>query len=403
MRGEPIAAPFDLICLSHLRWDFVYQRPQHLMSRFARERRVFFFEEAILVDDEPRLEVRTREEGLSIVVPHLPPDASHEDWGELQRELIDGLMREHEIEDYVLWYYTPMALLFTRQLEPLATVYDCMDELSAFADAPALLKELDRELLERADLLFTGGQSIYQARRTQHPHVYAFPSSVDTEHFRTARAALPEPPDQASIGRPRIGFYGVVDERMDFDLVDAAAQARADWQFVVVGPVVKVGESRLPRRENVHYLGAKTYDELPAYLAGWDVAVKPFALNEETRLISPTQTPQYLPAGKPVVSTPIRDVLHPYGDEGLVRIADSPDSFVAAVEAALEEDGERRTSRADRFLARTSWQRTYERMNELLDAEVARRTQPSRLRRVGTRAATEASSSEGSRSHCLRV
>ncbi|HEY0379970.1 MAG TPA: glycosyltransferase family 1 protein [Pyrinomonadaceae bacterium] len=373
IKGRVDAAP-DLICLSHLRWDFVYQRPQHLLSRFAKKQRLFFVEEPIFGDGPARLDVSPRDCGVSVVVPHMPRELEGTDEvASLQREMLDQLFDEQEIKDHVLWYYTPMAIPWTKHLEPLATVYDCMDELSAFKGAPLSLKENEAELFERADLVFTGGHSLYEAKRHQHRNIYAFPSSIDAPHFAQARCAACEPEDQQHIPHPRLGFFGVIDERMDIELLDAVAQARPDWQLVMIGPVVKIDPNDLPRRDNIHYLGGKSYSELPAYLSGWDVALLPFARNDSTRFISPTKTPEYLAAGRAVVSTSIRDVVRPYGELGLVHIADTPEEFVAAAERAMSEDSAARTQEVDSFLGQTSWDQTWGRMNELVEDVVAAR------------------------------
>jgi len=368
----------DVVCLSHLRWDFVYQRPQHLMSRFARDHRVFFFEEPEFHDSAARLDISERPGGVRVAVPRLPRGLSAEAAEADQRDLLQGMLADHGIADYILWYYTPMALGFSRGLEPSAVVYDCMDELSLFRGAPPLLVEREARLLEVADLVFTGGQSLYEAKRERHPEVHAFPSSIDVEHFGRARTGAPDPEDQAAIARPRLGYFGVIDERIDVDLLAGVADARPDWQLVMLGPVVKVDPASLPRRANLHYLGMKRYEELPDYLAGWDVAMMPFARNESTRFISPTKTPEYLAGGRPVVSTPIRDVVRPYGESRLVEIAEDPGSFVAAVERLLAgarggEEHEPWLRRVDEFLARSSWRRTWEQMSDLLDSAVAAR------------------------------
>jgi UDP-galactopyranose mutase len=242
-----------------------------------------------------------------------------------------------------------------------------MDELSAFKGASPILKDREAELFGRADLVFTGGQSLYEAKRHQHPNVYAFPSSIDSTHFAQARSITVEPPDQADIPRPRLGFFGVIDERMDIELLRAVAEARPDWQLVVIGPVVKIDPKELPACSNLPYLGGKSYAELPAYLAGWDVALMPFARNESTRFISPTKTPEYLAAGCPVVSTSIRDVVRPYGQMRLVHIADTPEEFVAAAESAMTSDAPSRLREVDAFLSQTSWDRTWKRMTELIE------------------------------------
>lgn len=365
------AARVDLVCLSHLRWDFVFQRPQHLLTRCARGRRVFFFEEPIY-GEELRLDVSAREGGVYVVVPHLPLGAVG-DAEALQRTLLDRLFAQHGIREHVLWYYTPMPVAWTSHLSPLAVVYDCMDELSAFKGAPPELKEREAELFRRADLVFTGGLSLYEVKRDQHPSVHAFPSSIDRAHFARARERQADPPDQSHIPHPRLGFFGVVDERLDIELLDAVAAARPDWQMVIVGPVAKIDPGALPRRPNIHYLGGKSYQELPSYIAGWDVATLLFALNESTRFISPTKTPEYLAAGKPVVSTPVRDVVRPYGELGLVHIAATAEEFVAAAEAAPSEDAAARVRKADEFLAQTSWDETWARMWGLIEGVISGR------------------------------
>jgi glycosyltransferase involved in cell wall biosynthesis len=358
----------DLVCLSHLRWDFVYQRPQHLLSRFAKERRVFFVEEPTFGEGPMRLDVSQRDCGVYVVVPRLPQSLNgDETLDSVQRGMIDRLFADYNINAHFLWYYTPMAVTWTNHLRPLAIVYDCMDELSAFKGAPTALKDREAELFKRADLVFTGGQSLYEVKRHQHKNVYAFPSSIDAAHFAQARSVVEEPADQAEIPHPRLGFFGVIDERMDVELLEAVAAARPDWHLVMVGPVVKIDPANLPARENIHYLGGKSYDELPSYLSGWDVALLPFARNESTRFISPTKTPEYLAAGCPVVSTSIRDVVRPYGEQGLVHIADDATEFVASVEAAMNEDAAARMREVDAFLAQTSWDQTWGRMNELIE------------------------------------
>jgi UDP-galactopyranose mutase len=270
----------------------------------------------------------------------------------------------------VAWYYTPMMLPFSRDLDADVTVFDAMDELSKFKFAPMHLLELEQELIDKADIVFTGGSSLYEAKKHRHPSVHCFPSSVDRTHFSKARSNLFDPADQEDLPRPRLGFYGVIDERFDTDLLDKVAAMRPDWSFVMVGPVVKISEEELPKRPNIHYLGSKTYAQLPAYLSGWDVALMPFAMNESTQFISPTKTPEYLAGGKPVVSTPIKDVVRHYGQLEGVKIASTADEFVAACEEALDLSHQREGSwlaEADLMLSATSWDTTQARMAGLID------------------------------------
>lgn len=368
-----MAEAFDLVCLSHLRWDFVFQRPQQLMSRCARERRVFFIEEPVFEGAQAEMRLRVSPQGVHIAVPFLPPGTDTQETEAQQQRLIAQMLRDQSIDTYALWYYTPLALQWTPPLSPVAIVYDCMDELSAFQGAPPALLECERELLARADLVFTGGQSLYEAKQPRHPHVYAFPSSVDAAHFAQARQGLPDPKDQSDIPHPRLGFFGVIDERLDIALLHDIAALRPNYHFVIIGPVVKISEESLPHAPNIHYLGGRKYDELPAYLAHWDAALLLFARTEATRFISPTKTPEYLAAGKPVVSTSIRDVVRPYGDRDLVRIADTPAEFAAACDAALSEDNTARQARADEFLSHLSWDKTWRQMDTLLQDAAASR------------------------------
>jgi glycosyltransferase involved in cell wall biosynthesis len=363
--ARPMSLP-DVLCFSHLRWNFVYQRPQHLLGRCARDRRVFFFEEPVLVEGEaaaePRLVRSVDDDGVIVLQPHLAASAPPELIGAIQRELLDELIEEEQILHPVLWYYTPMALVFTHHLEAGAVVYDCMDELAAFKGAPTTMQLREQLLMKHADVVFTGGHSLYQAKRDQHLNIHPYPSSVDVAHFGRARARLADPPDQRAIPHPRVGFFGVIDERTDLELLAAVAAARPDLQLVMVGPVVKIDPATLPQAPNLHWLGGKTYGALPEYIAGWDVAMMPFARNEATRFISPTKTPEYLAAGRPVVSTSIRDVVQPYGALGLARIADAPADFIAAVDAAMREDAADRRARADALLAQMSWDQTWREM-----------------------------------------
>jgi len=322
-----------LLCFSHLRWDFVFQRPQHLLIRAARTMRVVYWEEPIWTEGaEPSVEARWSVEGILVVQPHVPhgcdPVAG-------QRTLLDAFIADHGVSGPVLWYYTPQALAFSSHLQAATTIYDCMDELSAFAGADPCMPALEQALLRRADLVLTGGQSLYKAKKRLHGNVHAFQSGVDAAHFLPARGRLADPADQRCIPYPRMGFYGVLDERLDQDLLAAVADLRPGVQFVLVGPTAKLDPDSLPRRANLHYLGAKQYEELPAYVANWQVALMPFAINEATRFISPTKTPEYLAAGLPVVSTPVADVVRQYGALLGVQIAATPQEFAECTDRAL--------------------------------------------------------------------
>jgi UDP-galactopyranose mutase len=365
------ASDHALICFSHLRWNFVFQRPQHLMSRFAAERRVIVWEEPVYGEFEAEARMTIcPQTGVEVVVPHLPHGLDEEGEEAALRALLDGFTAAGG--PFIRWYYTPMMLAFSAHLPTAATVYDCMDELASFRFAPPRLLPLEQALLSQADVVFTGGFSLYEVKKNRHANVHAFPSSVDRPHFMQARGDVETPVDQIPIPGPRLGFYGVVDERMDLELLASVADARPDWSLVIVGPVVKIDPADLPRRPNLHFLGGKTYAELPAYLAGWDVALMPFAINESTRFISPTKTPEYLAGGKPVVSTPVKDVIRHYGDLEGVAIAATADEFVRACDAALAlQPGGEWLAEVDVKLANLSWDTTFARMNGLVEQAVA--------------------------------
>ena len=301
------------------------------------------------------------------MVPHLKAGSTGEQIRLALKELFDKFIKNRNLADHLFWYYTPMALEFSRKYTPELLVFDCMDELSAFKFAPEELKALEKELLKKADIVFTGGQSIYEAKKNLHSNIYPFPSSIDKEHFTKARKLTATPADQVRTHQPLLGFYGVIDERFDIALIRGIADARPGWQIVLIGPVVKIDPALLPKNKNIHYLGPKTYAELPAYLAGWDIALVPFLLNESTRFISPTKTPEYLAAGKPVISTPIRDVINPYGKNKLVYIGHNAEDFIQAAEKELSTAGKDEWLKAvDAFLARNSWDKTCSMMMGLM-------------------------------------
>ncbi|CAM3222640.1 UDP-galactopyranose mutase [Sphingomonas antarctica] len=348
----------QLLCFSHLRWNFVKQRPQHLMLRMARQFDVLFWEEPIFDAVEPHLEI-IKVDGIRVAVPHLPEGIDTE---YALRVLLDQLVSQ-DSRALLRWYYTPMMWGFSGHLPAVATVYDCMDELANFAFAPPELLPREEQLLAAADVVFTGGHSLYEAKRGRHHEIHQFPSSVDVAHFTSARKI----PRNESVG-PTLGFYGVIDERMDLALIADLARARPDWTIDMVGPVLKIDRADLPTMSNIRWRGQADYGELPEIVAGWDVAIMPFAINEATRFISPTKTPEYLAAGRPVVSTPIVDVARHYGQLEGVKIAENAAAFAAAAEHMMQLDraGSWRDE-ADCVLATMSWDATASQMIAIIN------------------------------------
>jgi UDP-galactopyranose mutase len=369
----------DLICISHLRWDFVWQRPQHLLSRMAQRGRVLFVEEPIASADvdQPKLEVRHEPSNVTVVRLLQPMEQpcwlGHGD--PISTQNYTTLLNEYLVaEGYtqpVLWLYTPMAWEFTKTISHQLLIYDVMDELSAFKGAPAKLREREKLILNKADLVFTGGLSLYESKRADNRNTHLFPSGVEISHFAQAAAphAFTRPVDLMDIRQRILGYFGVIDERMDLHLLAHLAQTQPDCSIVMLGPVVKISPQELPQAPNLHYLGMKRYQELPHYLAFFDVALIPFALNDATRYLSPTKTLEYMAARKPIVSTAIRDVGALYGD--VVRIGNTAEEFSAHINEALTEDHAALRAAEDRLLAKHTWDNIAQQMQQLIVQQLA--------------------------------
>jgi len=360
-----------LIVFSHLRWNFVYQRPQHLLSRLAAKQQILFVEEPICGAPVPHMEVTSPAANVYVLRAHTPIQSPgfHDDQFETIRSLLAQQIEARGLTDHSVWLYTPMALPLLDGLKPKAVIYDCMDELSAFKHASKQLLPRETTLMKLANVVFTGGPSLYDAKRDRHPNAHCVPSSVDLAHFSKGIDPNNAHADLQHIGRPRLGFFGVLDERLDISLLASLAAARPDWQLCLVGPVVKIDPAELPQAPNIHYFPQQPYEALPLFLAGWDVCLLPFARNDATKFISPTKTLEYMAALRPVVSTPIADVGRLYADG--VALADGVEAFIEACEQALHESDEQRAARvrAQRHLTEsTSWDATAARIGQLIDA-----------------------------------
>jgi UDP-galactopyranose mutase len=373
-----------IVVFSHLRWDFVWQRPQQLHSRFQRDRRVYFIEEPIFRDDaglapdEATLEVMDSD-GITVVRPHCKPTGPDEGWRleQMYARLVAEFVEQQGLTDFTAWFYSPMFMPSLERVKPSLIVYDAMDELSLFKGAPPELLPRERRLLEIADVVFTGGVSLGRAKAQVHNNVHAFPSGVDAQHYGQALSPdLNVPQDLEGVPTPRIGFFGVIDERLDLDLLGKAAEMRPDLSFVMLGPVVKIDPAELPRPSNIHYLGQKQYKDLPAYVKGFDVCMMPFALNDATKFISPTKTLEYMAAHRPIVSTPVADVVGSYSEA--VAICRTPEEWVAAIDRALAETPEQREARIKRekdVLARNSWDQIAANMDQkMAEAEAKKKS-----------------------------
>ncbi|MCW5850258.1 MAG: glycosyltransferase [Anaerolineae bacterium] len=377
-----------IVCLAHLAWDFVWQRPQHILSRLARHYPVLYINEPHIAQQttgDPYLKVVADQDGVTAYQPVFPDRRDVlEAWREVYVGVVQGeLERRGWIEKLgdrwtarrpiILWFYTPMPAYFLDHIPAAVIVYDVMDELKNFKHAPRNLAEREAQVLARADVVFTGGRSMYLARQSQHPNIHQFTSGVDPAHFAQAlRPDLPEAAEIASLPHPRLGYYGVIDERLDLALLREVADARPDWSLVMVGPLAKIRAEDRPARPNIHYLGQQPYERLPQFLKGFDVCLMPFAMNEATRFISPTKTLEYMAAHKPIVSTPVPDVVANWGE--VVYIAADPPAFIAQVERALIEtpaDRADRQGREEGILARSTWEHITGEMRRLIEAALA--------------------------------
>lgn len=343
----PIFPNLSFIVHSHLRWDFVWQRPQQIFSRLAQHYPILFVEDAVTDKEGIGLEITEPHPNIFRVVPRFNTSAfgnDHEAQDSFYEQTLSHLhraLRHHpalrgRFDTPVQWFYSPMSAPFMlNQFDAIKTVYDCMDELANFRYAPANIAERERLLLAKADIVFTGGYQLYQSKSRYHSNVHFYGCGVDVAHFQRARlASTALPTELASLPRPIFGYFGVIDERIDYELLVYLGNAYPSASLIMVGPVVKVDPKSLPRLSNLHWLGQRTYEDLPALVKSFDVCLMPFALNDATRYINPTKTLEYMAAGKPIVSTAIPDVVHNFTP--IVAIAHSAAEYAQAVKRASE-------------------------------------------------------------------
>jgi hypothetical protein len=372
-----IAKP--VLCFSHLRWNLGRQRPYQLMSRCAEARRVLFIEEPVYDAPAAYLDATQVVPNLVRVRPHLPVGSRA---AQLIPPLLMRLCAQQKVVDPVHWFYTPMMLEMAERMPRSLTIYDCIEDCSSLDGAPANFEQRERQLMAHSDIVFAAGMRLYQQKTRQHPNVYAAPSGVDAAFFAQARQDLAEPMDQAPLAHPRIGYCGVIDERIDLGLIEHIARIKPTWQLIMLGPIDAIDMRSLPHAPNIHYLGAAEYRHLPNYLASWDAAIMPYTLSAATRCLSPSEMPEYLAAGRRVVSTAIADVVEPYERLELVHIGRDRDEFVTHIEAALQGGARESDAMRDEVLEGMSWDDLWYRMDNLVQHASApsKRTREGRTR-----------------------
>lgn len=351
-----------IIALCHLSWDWVWQRPQQFLSRLAQTHRVLFVETYCSDTPATRVELRTPAEqpGVTVCQMHLPA-ARWSDGKFIDRERRHALQRvlatdlAGQFDDAILWFNDPMAVTaFAGHLDEALIVYDCMDELSQFNGAPPALLERERELLELADVVFCGGRKMRDRRLPLNPNCHFYGTGVDCGHFGAARSAgLPVAPELAQLDGPVLGYFGVIDERIDYDLLAALAEANPRWHLAMVGPTAKVDPANFPQRPNLHWLGGRPYAQLPALTKGFSVCLMPFALNAATEYINPTKALEYMAAGRPVVSTALDEVKSNFGS--VARIARSHQEFIELCRREVAAPSKLRIARGLRLAADNTW------------------------------------------------
>lgn len=374
----------SIIVHCHLRWDFVWQRPQQTHSRLAQHYPVLFVEEPVYIEsNDDYLDLSSPDDNIIRAVPHL----SNALRGNYDASIlaVRALIKTAFADDPVLaqqfaspiqWFYTPMpAAAMLGQFKERAVVYDCMDELAQFKGAPQDIAIREKNLLTKADIVYTGGRKLYESKSRHHNNVHFFGCGVDINHYAKARTKTTLVPEDArKINGPIAGYIGVIDERLDYGLLQALADAHPDLQIVMIGPVVKVDPATLPTNANIHWLGQRNYTDLPAYIKAFDVCLMPFALNEATEYINPTKTLEYMAAKKPIVSTAVTDVIRNFTP--IVSVAKTSQEFIAHVMHAVQTENMAMLNAGVEKAQTMTWDSIVNQMKSLLEEAAAKRAMP---------------------------
>jgi len=378
----PPSHSFPIIVHCHLRWDFVWQRPQQFLSRLSKKHRILFVEGPILHDEniEPYAELKPSEKYPNVIVmqTYFPSSRFHDgEWVDAKRrELLDDVLcgpLKGKFERSVQWFYDPMAVeAHLGQHGAISTVYDCMDELSQFKFCPPALIERESRLLAAADVVFAGGRKMWQSKSRYNSNAHFYGCGVDVNHFGKAQLSSTEiPEDIRHLEGPILGYFGVVDERLDYDLIAQLAAARPDWHIVMVGPTAKVDPADFPRAENIHWMGGRDYSQLPSYTKAFDLALMPFALNEATEYINPTKALEYMATATPIVSTPVPDVVSNFAS--VVKISSSSEEFVELCQQQVAQFDQVAVERGLKMASENTWDAIVAKLEKHIDEALSRK------------------------------
>lgn len=368
---------YPIIVHCHLCWDWVWQRPQQFISRLSKRHRILFVE---TIGPDPQLATPfarfyTPENLPNITVLRLQfPSWRWEDGDYVdrtRREMVQEFLKgpgRGQFDNPVQWFYDPMAVpAFHGQMNEILTVYDCMDELSKFKCAPPEIRTREASLLNEAEVVFTGGRKLWESKKLSNDNCHFYGCGVEVDHFARARAAETRvPEDLANIPKPVLGYFGVVDERMDYDLVAKLADANPNWSIAIVGPVMKVDPNSLPKRPNLYWLGQRQYADLPGFCKGFNVCLMPFALNESTEFINPTKALEYMASGREIISTAVPDVISNFSQ--VVKVGYSHDEFIALCRRAVEQPDTEAVERGLEMASQNTWEMIVSKLESHIEA-----------------------------------
>jgi glycosyltransferase involved in cell wall biosynthesis len=376
----------DIICFAH-DWGGDPTSKTHIMRLLAKKSRVLWVNSIAMrrpvasKSDARRLITKLRrafagcvevEPNIFVVNPLVLPLP-----GSALAQRLNGVLLERSLRRTlsklsfarpILWTFLPTMNRLVGRLGERLLVYHCVDKYSEFSGVPRdAIVAMERDLVKRADLVFTSAARLLEECRPLNPHTHFITHGVDTAHFgRALDPQTPVPDDLAGIRKPVAGFFGLIADWVDLPLIRSLARERPDWSFVLIGKAA-TDLAPLQGLSNVHWLGQKPYTELPGYCRGFDVALIPFVQNELTLRVNPLKLREYLAAGLPVVSTPLPEISR---YDGLVRLATRREEFIGGIEAALAERSPELAGRRFEAMRGESWEARVADMARLIDERV---------------------------------